>query len=788
MKQTVDVTPTPRILATLGEIPFEVWQCLAELIDNSIDASRRALASNPKDSNLRIDITWAGESLAHADREIVVQDNGAGMELQKLQDAARAGFTSNDPIRNLGLFGMGFNIATARLGDETRFLSATEEMEEWVGIAIDFEELVKGSTFAAPVITMPKEHPEDCGTRVIIRKLKTGVHGELSRRHNTIRRRLESIYSPLLVEGSIPIFLQGVKLRPHRHCVWSANRFVTRRGQRVSAVREIDNDLGETWFDQRRNRYLSVDECAEVDYRTSRNEEPPPHIVKRKRKLRGWLGIQRYSDPSDYGIDFVRNGRKILVADKSLFQYENPDLGTWMTEYPVELGSTVGGRIVGELHVDYLIPTYQKNAFDKTDLAWQRTVESVRGAGPLLPKKRKALGYDGDNTSPLGLLVNAFRRNDHGTKHLSIPKEIAREFLANFRAGEEDYIEDDKWYKAAQEVDREKAELDSPADSGAQPSDDVEAYGPDDGDELHDPEPDFDNHGDANTPTPVTADPSTPVSNTNRESAIADGIPVESLSGPYSYENVPGFQVSAYRARQLQLYEDGFRIPYVVFQDGVSLDFVYDETHAIIAEYPITPRQLLLSTLAEKFAVRDAGRTTQKRAYMGLVNRYMADERINNEAIKERAIAVYSRITERLPSLLSNATSEALELIRRSPSDEEYLANQLLEEDPALLGEYQQRGERANEVLAFISVGTLIRLVEKMPTYFMDDKVFKIPFDSIQLNHSNNRDRVRQAAIDQVTSYLRDLKAIIQDGLRRPKKSEQIRFANTLTVLESRIA
>ena len=33
-----DVTPNPRILAMLGRIPFEPWQCLAELIDNSIDA------------------------------------------------------------------------------------------------------------------------------------------------------------------------------------------------------------------------------------------------------------------------------------------------------------------------------------------------------------------------------------------------------------------------------------------------------------------------------------------------------------------------------------------------------------------------------------------------------------------------------------------------------------------------------------------------------------------------------------------------------------------------------
>ena len=90
----------------------------------------------------------------------------------------------------------------------------------------------------------------------------------------------------------------------------------------------------------------------------------PDHIIERSKRLTGWLGIQRYADPNDFGIDFIRNGRKILVSDKSLFQYENPLTGQKELQYPLELGTSIGGRIVGELHVDYLLPTYQKNDFD----------------------------------------------------------------------------------------------------------------------------------------------------------------------------------------------------------------------------------------------------------------------------------------------------------------------------------------------------------------------------------------------------------------------------------------
>ena len=46
----------------------------------------------------------------------MVRDNGPGMTIDRLENAVRAGWTGNDPVNNLGMFGMGFNIATARLG------------------------------------------------------------------------------------------------------------------------------------------------------------------------------------------------------------------------------------------------------------------------------------------------------------------------------------------------------------------------------------------------------------------------------------------------------------------------------------------------------------------------------------------------------------------------------------------------------------------------------------------------------------------------------------------------
>ena len=68
-------------------------------------------------------------------------------------------------------------------------------------------------------------------------------------------------------------------------------------------------------------------------------------------------------------------------------------------------------------------------------------------------------------------------------------------------------------------------------------------------------------------------------------------------------------------------------MPFVVFQDGIEIDFFYDETHHLLAEYPITPRQLLLQALAEKFALRDPG-VSAPEVFVGLVENHLADEQI----------------------------------------------------------------------------------------------------------------------------------------------------------------
>lgn len=774
MSHRVDITPTPRILRTLGDIPFEVWQCLAELADNSLDAFLEAKKAGKEIVSPRIDIYWSAESTPLRDREIIVQDNGLGMPLEDLQNAAKAGYTSNDPIHNLGLFGMGFNIATARLGDETIFLSATKASDSWVGIKINFEELISNKSFSAPVITEKKQDPSESGTKIIVRKLKDGIFPELKARARTIRSRLETIYSPILETRIYSIFLQGNQLISRPHCAWGESRYVTRRGDRIYAVQKIERDLGETHFDTFRNRYLSPDESSELEAKLSKGETLPQNIVKRSRKFRGWIGIQRYSDTSDFGLDLIRNGRKILVGDKSLFEFENPETGTPVADYPIELGSTVGGRIVGELHVDYLIPTYQKNGFDTTDLAWRKTVDAIRGAGPILPKRRQALGYSADNDSPLGRLVNAYRRADPGTKNLAIPNQLAREFTKEFRAGNPDYQNDDKWYRAAQEVDREKGEgtgRSTPAATGSTPSDDPDEYTPQPAAAPAPPAPQSGPSGAVPSPTTTT-----------RDNLIQSSSKEESLSGRYAYGTTPGIDVTTRRLKDGEIKVRGERVPYQVYPDGIELEFIYDPTHPLFAEYPISPKQLILQVLAERFSLRDPGVSMQK-AFVGLVVNHLSEERIVASVLQERAQAIINQIKDKLPSLLMARSSKAIGVIKEIPGEEEDLAKRLIEETPHVFKVYQDEREDAVQALPYVNNATVLRLIKALPEEFFDGKLFDAPYENISMGNPDVQKRLRQTSLDKIVSYLNDVCLLLQ-GSRSLNKHELIRHTQTMSIIE----
>lgn len=786
---TLDITPTPRILRTLGEIPFQTWQCVAELIDNSIDAFLSDKTAIPEEDERKIVVTWASDSVATDDRAIEVTNNACGMSIEQLQNAVRAGYSSNDPVGNLGLFGMGFNISTARLGEVTTIMTTRRGDSDWVGIKIDFQKLIDTRRFDAPIIHMAKSNPAEHGTKITISRLRHGILTELPNKENEIRQRLEAIYASLLNNQEIAIYVKGRQLRPRNHCVWSESRYVRYSDQNVSARMMIDRNLGDALFDLSRNCYLTADEAEQYYVDQQEGRDLPAHIIERGKRLTGWLGIQRYADPNDFGIDFIRNGRKILISDKSLFQYENPITGQKELQYPLELGTSVGGRIVGELHVDYLLPTYQKNDFDRSDNSWAQTVEAICGVGPFLPKSRKALGFSEQNPSPLCVLVNAFRRVDKGTKCLFAPNDVAKRYAAEFRKGIRDYLDDILWWKAAQEEDQKQstggARATTSVNTGETPSDDISAYIS--GTVISPPQVIVrGNPTDDSQPSslPVTTPQPVPSPETSKlDELIQRAISVSQLSGRnYKFGNTGSLNVRVYELSRGSIFYRGEKKPCFFQSDGIDCDFVYDPSHPLLAQYPITAKMLLLQYLSEKLKARDSLPDLVS-VYAELVETTMQEAKIDRQSLQDRASSAFDLLREKLAVALRDRAADVVNCVHESAGEVEETVTNLIQSNTALLTAFQSGIEEGYDAIDYVPPKTLYRLIERFPEDVFDGKVLQTPYITINLQDEKATLRARDESKDRALSFIKDALRVISGYSQRVQKNELARASLSVDFL-----
>ena len=534
-----------------------------------------------------------------------------------------------------------------------------------------------------------------------------------------------------------------------------------------------------------RNCYLRPDEAEEYYTAMQEGEDFPTHIVEREKRLTGWLGIQRYADPNDFGIDFIRNGRKILISDKTFFQYENPLTLQKELQYPVELGTSIGGRIVGELHVDYLIPTYQKNDFDRADASWEQTREAICGVGPFLPRSRRAMGFNEDNTSPLCLLVNAYRRVDKGTKCLFAPNDLAKRYAAEFRKGTRDYIDDTKWWKAAQEEDQRNGSGPETTDvnTGETPSDDIGSYlGGGSTTGIAAGTGDSAGNGTSTSTGTTTLQPAAPETST-MDDLLQRSTPVQQLSGRhYPFGRSGSLNIRAYELTRGEIKQNGERKPCHFNADGIDCDFIYDPTHPLLAQYPITPKMLLLIYIAERLKARDALPDVVS-VYSALVGVSMEDARIDRQALVDRSSSVFELMREKLTQTLRPRAADVVACIHESSGEVEETVANIINTNPALLLPFQNATAEGFDAIEFVPPKTLYRLVERFPEELFDGKAFSTPYLSINLTDDNATQRAREAAKDRILSFIKDALRIVTGYGQRVQKEELTRASLSVDFL-----
>lgn len=466
-----DFTPDPKVLIALTHTPMQPLDALCELIDNSIDSFYSARIQGLPVENPMVTVTLPNKKMLQDNSGFLrIQDNGPGMTAENAEKAIRAGFSGNNPYDTLGLFGMGFNISTGKLGNVTKFMTTRSDMASYIktiinlehinntkDYSLDAEEINKSNyePFAmgshGTIIEVSDWWPEGNANRGFIQKLV--LYG-MPRIREEIGRR----YASILRKGEIKIIINDERCDPFEHCVWDDSRYVVRRDGNIPAVFRFNQVVGSTKRCGKCTAILNSDECVcpSCGSTTVRTVEE---------KVVGWVGIQRFDSDTNFGIDLIRNGRAIKIAEKSAFFEFVDEFKRTIKDYPID---SQYGRIVGEIHLDFVPVDFLKQDFQRSSVEWQKAMTFIRGNSSLQPSQPGAP----ENNSPLYKLYQGYRRvrqfgrgdmymgywdaDSRSAKRIS--RDTEKEYYEKFKQKLPGFYDDAEWWKLVETADQPPVE------------------------------------------------------------------------------------------------------------------------------------------------------------------------------------------------------------------------------------------------------------------------------------------------------------------------------------------
>jgi hypothetical protein len=779
VNNTIDITPSTRVLRMLGQIDFAPWQCLAELIDNSIDSFIDQKNNGYFSSNPRVKIFLPTENELKQDNGVIeVSDNGSGMTLTELESSVRAGYSGNDPVDKMGLFGMGFNISTARLGRKTEVWTTKTDAEEWVGLIIDFDELEKGQSFHAPVQTKKKSQEEmdtgTNGTRIKISRLEKERIRPLiwGQGKSRTKKRLGKIYGRVMTTLDISISYDGDKIVPGRHCTWDPKRTVpAEKFGDVPARIDICEDFPDRRFCSTCWVWLTESEanCSSCGLKNN--------IIDRKRTLRGWIGVQRYFHKKHFGIDLIRNGRVIEELDKSLFTFKDPN-GDELFEYPID-AIHWGGRIVGELEIDFVRVSHQKDSFDKLDPEWKNIVSRVRGEAPMQPKLAERGGY-ARNTSPLARLFAGYRKGKAGLRSLvpgdsqgnGVNTGIISEYFDKFSDGESEYQGDEKWYELVLQADR--AQKGPPPDPKG-PGGDFPLGGDDDTKEG----PDLNGDGDSKEGPDLNGDDDT------KEGPDLNGDDGEviteedmDLSRSYEIDMLPGSpKITVTAVRHL---EKEFEEPFRVKPDGYRFQFDYYVRHPYFEESLETPEDCLITDLAHHFLALSGESTRQfPISYIArkIREKYFQNSLTDISCAADEAENILNQIRRHYDEFLPEEAP--IDIGKIDPPQVSHIRSRALAAAQAN-DEEVDKLIKEGKFARYVQVEYLVTLVSIWPSIVTDDSFFTIPYSSISKE-------LREKTLIGILGALDDIRWLAEEGSSSVSKDNTWRLQYTRSLASLRL-
>lgn len=484
-----DFTPDPKVLLALTHTMMRPIDALCELIDNAIDSFEHAKIEGVEIEQPMIVVELPQRrSLASREGVLRITDNGPGMTLEQAERSIKAGYSGNNPYDSLGLFGMGFNISTGKLGNRTILATARKGAAKYIRTVINLEQINRSKSYSLPVEEVEKDDrdayfqkPESCGT--IIEVSDWWAQGNANYRfvddlvkHGMpkIREEIGRRYATILRTSNIRIILNGEPCEPFFHCHWGEQRYVERKEGRVPAYIALDKTLG------------SVRKCSKCTAVIPDGDDKCPVCGSREirtvaQRVYGWVGIQRFDHETNFGIDLIRNGRAIRIGEKGAFFTFVDELKREIKDYPIDQQY---GRIIGEVHLDFVPVDFMKQDFIRTSVEWEAAMAYLRGETSFQPQRAA-----GPNDSPVCRLYRGYRRvrsfgpgdlymgywDQTSRKPARISRETEEEYYQRFLRREAGFFDDTEWYKLVEGAVQEPApELKECPDCGMQNAPDAE--------------------------------------------------------------------------------------------------------------------------------------------------------------------------------------------------------------------------------------------------------------------------------------------------------------------------
>ncbi len=189
----INATPSKMLLKRIGESGHNIYEAIAEFIDNAIDAMTPEQKAG--EEMLQINITMNAKK-----KYFSIVDNGRGMSEEELERASQLGY-SKKSADALGYAGIGLQSGALTLADNYKVFTA-KKGELW-GNKFEFDELEWNKTddWDLPAGKWKKD-PEEHGTTIIINKVNklTMTPAKTQYLKNDIAKRYRSFIQKKMVK------------------------------------------------------------------------------------------------------------------------------------------------------------------------------------------------------------------------------------------------------------------------------------------------------------------------------------------------------------------------------------------------------------------------------------------------------------------------------------------------------------------------------------------------------------------------------------------------------------